>query len=271
MKTLRRLLREQQSRHGRNMIFLELFGGAGRLGSQWSRRSWGSINFELSHGPWFDVTRRPVLELIVGWISSGIVAGAWLGTPCSSWSRARRGFPGSPGGPLRTRTHIYGIPGLNAVDKQKVIIGNHTMRASARIIRCCLDHHVPVGLENPAGSFLRQAPPIALLAQHAAARNHCFDMCAFGCRWRKRTRVVLWHAHDVPRLRACCRGRRGKCSFTQRPHIILQGYDGNGHLWTKRAEVYPQCLANLLANTLAAASDMQHLNKLCQLCVGQRP
>ena len=31
----------------------------------------------------------------------GIVKGVWLGTPCSSWSRARKGVPGSPGGPAR--------------------------------------------------------------------------------------------------------------------------------------------------------------------------
>ena len=155
---------------------------------------------------------------------------------------------------------IFGIPGMKDIDMKKVEVGNRTMRLTSRIIRTCVAHHVPVGLENPAGSFIWQAPPIACLLRSPLARSHCFDMCPFGAPWRKRTRVVFWHTSDVPRLHVCCQGRKGRCSFTNDFHIVLQGNDKGSTLWTKRAEAYPKGLASILANTLLVASDTAHLH-----------
>eukprot|EP00974_Lingulodinium_polyedra_P059650 5746569-Lingulodinium_polyedra.AAC.1 len=40
--------------------------------------------------------------------SSGVLRGVWLGTACSTWSRALRGPLGSAWAPVRDGQHIWG-------------------------------------------------------------------------------------------------------------------------------------------------------------------
>ena len=49
------------------------------------------MNFEIDDGGDFDLLRPAVRKLLLGWVTSGVIRGAWLGTTCSFWSRARRG------------------------------------------------------------------------------------------------------------------------------------------------------------------------------------
>lgn len=123
-----RALREAQ--HRRAQLFLELFAGSGRVASCIRRRGYGALSFEINLGDEFDVSRPATLRLIGGWIRSHCVCGVWLGTPCASWSRARRGIPGSPGGPLRSEAHITGLVCLPPADQTKVRLGNRTAEAS---------------------------------------------------------------------------------------------------------------------------------------------
>ena len=76
-----------------------------------------AISGELARGPAFDLLAPGVLNLLLGWMRSGLVRAVWLGTPCSSFSPARKGRPGDPGGPLRTRPQPWGLAGLPQKDR----------------------------------------------------------------------------------------------------------------------------------------------------------
>ena len=71
------------------------------------------------------------------------------------------------------------------------------------------------------------------------------DMCAFGTRYRKATRFAVFFVNDLGVLaNNCCQGRRGVCSFSNTPHVWLEGAA------TTRAAEYPWKLAAALARAL---------------------
>ena len=225
----------------------------------------GCISFDIRNGVEFDVTKRVVLDRIQGWCLGGCVAGIILETDCSTWSFARRGSPGSPGGPLRTAEHIYGFPGLSPIDASKVSAANATARATAKIIKLGTALSIPTLLENPCPSRLFDFPPIKKLVSLPSCSDNVLDMCGYGARWRKRTRVRGWNV-VIPLPRAkICKGKCGVCSFTNKPHIELSGrMPGSSRLWTSVASTYPRKLAFDLASVLvksAVSSQLAALNR----------
>ena len=130
-KLFKRALRKARRR--RYMLFLELFSGHGGLSASLNANGYATLSFEIENGPHFDVTKRHIINLIKGWISSNCLLGVWLGTPCSSWSRARRGPPGSSWCQIRSSSHILGMPNLKAADQEKILLGNATAKASSDI------------------------------------------------------------------------------------------------------------------------------------------
>jgi hypothetical protein len=113
----------------------------------------------------FDLTVPRAITMILGWIRSGEGSGVFLGTPCNTWSRARRGPPtgGFPQG-LRDRDHIWGFGALEGKAFRSLQIGNSTPYTVVRLlIDACCKHRVPVGLENPSRSMLFQCPLVPRL------------------------------------------------------------------------------------------------------------
>ena len=217
------------------------------------------MSFDINIGDQYDLTRRCVLDLIQGWITSGMVLGTWLGTPCTSWSRARHGPPGTSWCTIRSAAHIVGVPGLQPHDISNIQLGSSTLRPSILIIKTCLSVCVPIYFENPHTSFLWYVPAMAKLLRHSSAVSHVFDFCALGARWRKRSRLVGWSVPSSPcgDLTLCC-GRKGLCSFSGKVHIMLTGRAPVQQLWTAIAEPYPRRLALLGAQALVAASTSLH-------------
>ena len=128
------------------------------------------------------------------------------------------------------------------------------MRSTARIIRACLALSIPCALENPASSLLLHAPPIERLIKQGG-RVNITDFCQHGARWRKRTAIVAWLTPFAPRLNVRGDGRKGVCSKTLLPHIVLAGCDrSSGKLWTQVAEPYPGKFAAAAADLLVAAA-----------------
>jgi hypothetical protein len=236
-------------------VFLEIFSGSARLTTSLRRRGFGCIAIDLRGRLGVDVTLASVLRLIEGWISGGLIAGLLVATPCSSWSGARRGVAGTPGGPLRSPDHILGHPHalMRPVDAQKIAVGNKTMRASARILRCAIKHGLSCALENPAGSSLFRAAPIATIVSHENAHRHVLDFCRFGSKHRKRTIVWMWNSIVSESLDVLCHGRKGLCSETGRFHEVLEG-SSKGVLRTAAAEAYPQPFASALAAALVKSA-----------------
>lgn len=178
-----------------SQVFLVLFAGTGRVAAALrTHHDAGAVAVELDDDPLFELEHLSTVEHICGWISPGCVAGVMIATPCSSWSRARRGKPGSPGGPLPSGAQPLGVSNLAAVDQEKVRRGNDQTRATVRIVKTALRFKIPIVLENPCQPMLWQTPAIAALCRDPPCRTAIVDTCAFGTRWRKRTKFLAWHA-----------------------------------------------------------------------------
>ena len=210
----------------------------------------------------WDFTGCKLLSTIVGWIRSGIIIAMALGPPCSSWGMARCGHPGSPGGPLRTHAFIMGLPGLPEKDAQKVAVGNRTVRASARLLECARAAGVLASLESPATWRLFHAPSIVAISRRKNVQLAARYFCQYGAQWRKRTSLLLVNCGCPKRLELRSTGKKGVCSRSHRPHLVLQGPCKDGRPWTLVAQPYPKRYASALATVLTDASDNRHLNRL---------
>ena len=243
------------ARQRRSQLFVELFSGAGGITRAWRRAGFGAMAFDINLGDFCDLTRPRVVRLIEGWLRAGCIMGVWLGTPCTSWSRARRGPANSNWCSLRSDHHIRGLPGLSEPNRERVKVGNATAAVSARIVRLCLSLRVPCAVENPLTSRLWVSPYFARLLGHASCRSYRADFCQFGARWRKATKVATWCCLERS-LDCRCTGRHGLCSLSGRHHIVLTGSDPvSKRLWTNIAQEYPRRFCEVFAKLVSDSAD----------------
>ena len=179
-----------------------------------------------------------------------------MGTPCNSWSMARRGPKGAAGppGPLRDKNYLLGLPDLNDRDQHRVDMGNNLMKFSASVFSLCRNLGVAVALENPHTSMIWQAEPMKQLAAHPRVHSEYSDFCMEGVAWRKRTRFLFFGADLGPACKHCS-SKGGVCDRSGKRHHILEGKCGT-KFWTAIAEPYPAtlcyrlvtCFSNLIAS-----------------------
>ena len=246
---------------------LEVFSGSGRLSQAWRRQmtSRGIVVFELDirREAASDLTLRRVQKTVRRWVTRGLVAALWLGTPCTSFSRAReRG----PGGAIRSQLFPCGLPEVSQKDKEKIRVGNILVRFSTSIFEEARRRGIPVALENPWTSRLWMMPGIQRLLKLKDVRWRKLDFCAYRMPWQKRTGLMYANV-DLSPACVCCTGR-GVCSFTNRPHVILKGCDEQGRVRTLVAEPYPRPLCNVLATCFVNALTAHAVDKLLT-AVGQ--
>ncbi len=226
---------------------LELFSGSGQFSKAMRRRcrSILCIEVDFTHGPQFDLSKKKVQDQIIQLLLGGKVKYVWMGTPCNSWSRARR-WDGRGPGPLRDdHQFLMGYHDLPPHDLEKIRLGNRLMRFSAKVYRVCLRLSIPVAIENPRTSRLWLASPIKHLVSHRGCHVDFHDYCQDGKQWRKRTQVLFSHVD----LRSSCRkctGTRGWCSKSGERHCQLQG-SSNGRFLTLIAQPYPTNWCNRLS------------------------
>ena len=228
---------------------IEVFSGTGSFSSAWRRQvGLPIIEFDIRHGEQYDLTLPSVQKLVRGWVSGSLVTAVWMGTPCSSFSRARdRG-----GGPPRLRSDVQplGLPGLSPKDDEKVRVGNILMTFSASILRLCSRLIIPCALENPATSRIWLCPALAAACRLSPIRFIKTDFCMYGMPWRKRTKIAAVHV-DLEPCSRLCKGR-GICSNSHKPHVELSG-KFQGVFRTSIAEPYPRALSNALARSFKDA------------------
>ena len=63
-----------------------------RLSKVMTLEGWGVLAIYIRHGKHHDLTNALLQNQLLGWISSRMIAAIWLGTLCSSGSRARHDF-----------------------------------------------------------------------------------------------------------------------------------------------------------------------------------
>ena len=205
-------------------VYLELYAGACVVSSMLQKDGCAVISFEIDNGPEFDLTWPCLHQVNLGWLRGGCVACVFLGTQCSSWSRARRGPPGSSWCAIRNNSYSRGLPDLKRSDQDKINNGYLHAKLTCHIIRTCVSHCILRMLENRLTSIMWICPSLVSLVSKDCAQEHIFDQCQYGTRWKKATNVVSWNcSHDLFLCHKCkCYGRKGVCSKTGKPHIIFE-------------------------------------------------
>ncbi len=172
------------------------------------------------------------------------IALVWMGTPCTTWSRARKLDGGPP--PLRDDTALEGLPNLSIHDAAKILEGNQLRDVSVEVAFLCIMLQVPWVIENPFSSRIWMCDGFLELRSAGAALIRT-DFCAFGTPWRKSTGFLVWQFPQLHSICGICNCHQGRCSFSGRKHIILSGKDSLGQWMTRRAQPYPIRMCEAIA------------------------
>lgn len=143
-----------------------------------------------------------------------------------------------------------GFPDLDTTSKRKVLQGNDLLAVTLRLIEACEELSIPWALENPFTSRIWLTPPLQHHMHHGASFLRR-DFCAFGTAWRKSTGILSKRLPQLTGLAISCDAKNGRCQFSGKQHIILQGKDATGCWLTRRAQPYPFKLCHQIASLLA--------------------
>ena len=219
--------------------FLEVFSGTARLTE--AMRQCGipclppiDITICQSVPVAFDVVDSDRWEFVMQLIYAGAVVFIHFGTPCNTFSAARKDDGGPP--PLRSKDFPDGLPSLQGGLKDQLFLGN---LFRDRTFEACLALVLTGGnfsIENPLLSLIWETDQFKFLFQHSRAFFVDFDQCAFGAPSMKPTRMMITHE----RLAQCL---QRNCPKNHR-HEVLKGkvfsaQFGRVVYRTKLAQVYP--------------------------------
>ena len=233
----------------KGIFAVEVFSGSSHLGKAWLRRGWTFSSWDWIWGDSFDLTRPDNVRRLLAEV--GRAKWVHLGTPCTTCSRARRGKHGRADGPLRSKAHPWGLPGLPQELREQLRVGNKLIRVSLAVIDLCCRLGIPVSMENPRSSFLWSLPAVRARLRRPGADLISLDYCAYGTAWQKGTRFATWNA-DLSSLSRRCGRRDGICGWTGRKHWVLEGPCPGGGRMTKLAEPYPRALCTAYADAADA-------------------
>lgn len=174
----------------------------------------------------------------------------WFGTPCTSWSLARRNDGGPP---LRDDADYLwsGLPGLSHRDQQRAQQGNLLLLATVDLIHLCNELHLVWAMENPFSSRLWKAPPVQALLSDVSVELLKVDYCAYGTPWRKSTGILTNAPNRLAPICRICMPRNGRCQYSGHRHFCLTGKDASGMWLTLRAQPYPRALCEAIARQFA--------------------
>ena len=168
--------------------FLDRFSGKGGVSRGFRKLGFRCYEFDVIHGPSFDLTKKTIVQQIRRGISRGEILGAMLAPPCSSFSVAR-----DRAAVIRSRRFPWGLPlrFLSAIDKEKVAIGNACARSAISIIQALDSQGLPWCLENPHSSKIWYLPELQRLSQASHVQVCVVDFCQYNIRWKKPTRLMF--------------------------------------------------------------------------------
>ena len=258
-------------------LFLELFSGSKNLmkGMQVHARV-PSFGADILDG--YDLCEPSMQAAVLSAIKAGWVISVWMGLPCNSWSKARRGRSwkerqvqgrrrsGYPAA-LRDFENLWGLPrdSLSPADQRTLQMHNALVTFALEVIDLCAWMQLPVAVENPGGSMLWSLPELQCRIhdslQHVSSVTT--DYCCWGTPWRKRTTMIFWFwpaaVASIGRVCRASRGAKGQpaiCSTSRKPHVHLSGVDPKTKAFcTKQADPYPPKMVEALvaASGLAKA------------------
>ncbi len=229
--------------------FVEVFSGSARL-TQLLREAGvpclPPIDVTLSDmvPAAFDVVDVRQWEFFMQLVMLGAIFFAHFGTPCNTFSSARKEDGGPP--PLRSSEFPLGLPQLSFENGCLTFLGNlflfRTCEACSAIYLLGGDFSI----ENPLLSLLWVTPPLLDLIKNCRAFPVDFDQCEFGAPSKKPTRLVVTHCSFLAVQRLCQGGHN---------HVRLKGkvWSDQFNKWvyrTKLAQEYPWQLCQAMASAV---------------------
>ena len=229
------------------------------MGRRVQKRGGAFIAFDVLIDKRFDLDDPVVEAVLQEWLGKGMVWGFWLGTDCTTWSRASW----SPGGgwfnSYRNQLCLWGaLEKLRPKAAERVKEGNRHVKFSLRMLEIAAKTpSIVAGMENPAGSVMWLLPEV--LGFEARYPNRVFrttcHYCQYGKPWKKPT-TFLWVGGDkgLAPQKKCENGKGKVCGRTGQPHSRLGGgrlQPQTGKRMTKVAEPYPPKLAEAMVCCLA--------------------
>ena len=195
----------------------------------------------------FDVLDCDKWSFIMKLIACGAIKFIHFGTPCNSFSAARKEDGGPP--PLRSEEFPEGFPDLDGLNLAIAMLGNffaeRTVEAAEAVVRAGGDFSI----ENPRWSLLWCTIWIRRLMREARTFQVDFDQCAFGAASMKPTRILMSHQRLQAGLARKCPGNHA--------HEVLKGkvwsdQFGKVVFRTKLAQVYPHAMCSQMARDIEA-------------------
>ena len=100
-----------------------------------------------------DVLDPEVWAHLMEFARQGMVRFAHFGTPCTTFSAARKHRDGGPP-PIRSSQHLYGIPNISKKDQAQVDVGTQFLLLTLEMASIPLDQGNPISIENPLTSLM---------------------------------------------------------------------------------------------------------------------
>ena len=230
-------------------FFLEIFSGTANLTQAMRRLGLPTLPpvdiTVCEHVPTaFDVVDADQWSFIMELVRAGAVRFLHCGTPCNTFSSARKDDGGPP--PLRSSVEPLGRSDLSADNKALVFLGNLFLMRSIEACSAVFLQGGDFSIENPEFSLLWKTPPLQAFAKAHRAKLVDFDQCMFGAPSVKPTRLMVSHSALAVLQRRCQGGHK---------HVRLTGkvWSDFFHAWvfrTKLAQVYPDDLCQQFAEAL---------------------
>ncbi len=124
---------------------------------------------------------------------------------------------------LRSFSHIWGLPLLQGNDLRVCLAGNRMLRSAIRMIKKSVARGCSGFLENPLGALLWHVVK-KVFQKELSSGCTCLvstDMCCYGTKWKKPTRLLLWGRQASSVRLPRCTGRKGWCSTSKCKHEQL--------------------------------------------------
>lgn len=228
---------------------VEIFSGCARLSRACARVGFHVIAYDIEYGPGCDMLDPKSVAQLLRFMKSRRIALVWLGTPCTSWSRARRDDGGPKPLSWDDSEFLMGFSNVAVKDLEKIVTGNRLLDISYKIFNWCINHSISCVMENPYSSRLWLTSAVKMLQDKGALLSRA-DFCAYGTPWRKSTGFLHHGFPGLPSICQCCTTNRGRCCFSGRKHIVLAGKDASGLWMTRVAQPYPYKMCAVIAGLL---------------------
>jgi hypothetical protein len=208
-----------------------------------------------------DVVDLTMWHRIMFVIKMGVVLFLHCGTPCNTFTSARKLDGGPP--PLRSQAWPFGLPELSADNEALVMLGNIFLFRTAEACLCVFQFGGNFSIENPLLSLMWVTPTVQQLIHETRALMLDFDQCAFGAPSVKPTHLLC----STDLLDDVCM----KCPGGHK-HVKLKG-----KVWdpvqlkmvfrTKQAQAYPWALCATVASAVTdlLLDPLEHFSASFQL------